>query len=126
VLNEPENSLHPDLIAPLARLIGTVSEQTQVWVIAHDDALIAGLQQWPGCRTLHLQRDQGASVLVGQTVLDSEALVGAEHRPVGEAEAGGAVEHLPVPPLQRPDLTSVAPKSVPLNSRGAFRALASP
>jgi predicted ATPase len=73
VLNEPENSLHPDLIAPLARLIGTVSEQTQVWVIAHDDALIAGLQQWPGCRTLHLQRDEGASVLVGQTVLDRAA-----------------------------------------------------
>lgn len=73
VLNEPENSLHPDLIAPLARLIGSVSEQTQVWVIAHDDALIAGLQQWPGCRTLHLERDEGASVLVGQTVLDRAA-----------------------------------------------------
>jgi len=73
VLNEPENSLHPDLIAPLARLIGTVSEQTQVWVIAHDPELIAGLEQRPGCHTLTLQREQGATVLPGQTVLDRAA-----------------------------------------------------
>ena len=32
VLNEPENSLHPDLLAPLARLIGGVAERIQVWV----------------------------------------------------------------------------------------------
>jgi hypothetical protein len=33
VLNEPENSLHPDLLVPLARLIAAVAERTQVWVV---------------------------------------------------------------------------------------------
>ncbi|MFM7313704.1 MAG: AAA family ATPase [Cyanobium sp.] len=73
VLNEPENSLHPDLIQPLARLIAAVAERTQVWVIAHDDILIAGLHSRPGCRTLRLEREQGATVLPGQTVLERAA-----------------------------------------------------
>lgn len=32
VLNEPETSLHPDLLPALARLIGVAAKQTQVWV----------------------------------------------------------------------------------------------
>ncbi len=35
VLNEPENSIHPELLAPLARLITTVADRTQIWVVAH-------------------------------------------------------------------------------------------
>ena len=38
VPNEPENSLRPELLEPQARLIGAVSECTQVWVIAHGPA----------------------------------------------------------------------------------------
>ena len=33
VLNEPENSLHPDLLQPLARLIQAAAQRTQVWEI---------------------------------------------------------------------------------------------
>jgi predicted ATPase len=73
VLNEPENSLHPDLIAPLARLIGDVSMRTQVWVIAHNDALISELDRVAGCRTLRLEREQGATTIPGQTVLERAA-----------------------------------------------------
>jgi predicted ATPase len=73
VLNEPENSLHPDLIAPLARLIAAVATRTQVWVIAHDEALITALERVDGCRTLRLERDEGATVLPGQTVLERAA-----------------------------------------------------
>jgi predicted ATPase len=73
VLNEPENSLHSDLIAPLARLIAGVSARTQVWVIAHDDALIGILERTPGCRLLRLEREQGATVLPEQTVLERAA-----------------------------------------------------
>ena len=47
VLNEPENSLHPDLLAPLARLIGGVAERIQVWVVAHAEALISALEATP-------------------------------------------------------------------------------
>jgi predicted ATPase len=73
VLNEPENSLHPDLLAPLARLIDAVAQRTQVWVIAHAEALIAALEGTAGCRLLRLEREQGATVLPGQSVLDRAA-----------------------------------------------------
>ena len=38
-LNEPETSLHPDLLEPLARLIMRAAERTQVWVVTHSDRL---------------------------------------------------------------------------------------
>ena len=43
VLNEPETSLHPELIAPLARLIGRAVEHSQVWVISHSQELVRRL-----------------------------------------------------------------------------------
>ena len=73
VLNEPENSLHPDLLAPLARLIAAVAERTQVWVVAHAEALITALEDSPGCTLLRLERELGATVLPGQTVLERAA-----------------------------------------------------
>jgi predicted ATPase len=73
VLNEPENSLHPDLLAPLARLIAAVAERTQVWVVAHAEALISSLETTPGCRLLRLERELGATLLPGQTVLERAA-----------------------------------------------------
>ncbi|WP_029040657.1 AAA family ATPase [Cucumibacter marinus] len=39
VLNEPETSLHPDLLAPLARLIARAAKECQLVVVTHDDAL---------------------------------------------------------------------------------------
>ena len=73
VLNEPENSLHPDLLAPLARLIAAVAERTQVWVVAHAEALVAGLDKAPHCSLLRLERELGATLLPGQTVLERAA-----------------------------------------------------
>jgi len=73
VLNEPENSLHPDLLAPLARLISAVAERTQVWVVAHAEALISALELTPGGALLRLERELGATVLPGQTVLERAA-----------------------------------------------------
>jgi predicted ATPase len=73
VLNEPENSLHPDLLAPLARLIATVAERTQVWVVAHAEPLITALAKTPGCALLRLERELGATLLPGQTALERAA-----------------------------------------------------
>jgi predicted ATPase len=73
VLNEPETSLHPDLLAPLARLIAATAERTQVWVVAHAELLIAALVNIPGCTSLRLERELGATVLPGQTVLQRAA-----------------------------------------------------
>ncbi|GGN08261.1 hypothetical protein GCM10009721_40100 [Terrabacter tumescens] len=43
VLNEPETSLHPELLAPLARLIRAAAESSQVMVVSHSEALIREL-----------------------------------------------------------------------------------
>jgi predicted ATPase len=40
-LNEPEVSLHPDLLEPLARMIVRASERTQIWVVTHSERLSA-------------------------------------------------------------------------------------
>lgn len=47
VLNEPETSLHPDLIAPLATLIRAAAAKTQVVVITHASALVDYLAARP-------------------------------------------------------------------------------
>lgn len=47
VLNEPETSLHPDLVRPLATLIATAANQTQVVVVTHSRALLEFLDTTP-------------------------------------------------------------------------------
>lgn len=47
VLNEPETSLHPDLVRPLATLISTAATQTQVVVVTHSRALLEFLGTTP-------------------------------------------------------------------------------
>ena len=43
-LNEPEASLHPELLEPLARLIVRAAERTQVWVVTHSERLAAAFE----------------------------------------------------------------------------------
>lgn len=73
VLNEPEGSLHPDLLAPLARLILAAAQRTQVWVIAHAPELIDELAASEHCRHVPLRRELGATVVEGQTTLERGA-----------------------------------------------------
>ena len=47
-LNEPEASLHPDLLEPLARLIVRAAERTQVWVVTHSERLAAAFESVSG------------------------------------------------------------------------------
>ena len=47
VLNEPETSLHPDLLPALARLIGLAAERTQLVVVSHSPPLIEALGNSP-------------------------------------------------------------------------------
>ncbi|MGN6754673.1 MAG: AAA family ATPase [Intrasporangium sp.] len=56
VLNEPETSLHPELLPPLGRLIRSAAETSQVMVVSHSDALI---------RELGVADDDGAPVGLG-------------------------------------------------------------
>jgi predicted ATPase len=56
VLNEPETSLHPDLLPALARLISKAAERSQVLIVSHAAALIDALQQQPGCYSIVLEK----------------------------------------------------------------------
>jgi len=73
VLNEPETSLHPDLLAPLARLISAASERTQLWLVAHSGTLISELMALGDCNVVQLEKDQGATTLPSQSVLERAA-----------------------------------------------------
>ncbi|CDZ78322.1 cytochrome c biogenesis protein CcmA [Legionella massiliensis] len=70
ILNEPETSLHPDLIPALAKLILHASEKTQVWVVSHASLLIDALKQYPGCQLIELEKQVGQTKILGQSMLD--------------------------------------------------------
>jgi predicted ATPase len=73
VLNEPETSLHPDLLGPLARLIAQSSRRTQIFVVTHAAALIAALREQPKCNSLELEKSFGETRLKGMNTLDLPA-----------------------------------------------------
>ncbi len=73
VLNEPETSLHPDLLPALARLIIKASQHCQVWVVSHASRLIAALEQSPECNAIELEKVLGQTGIVGQGMLDAPA-----------------------------------------------------
>ena len=65
VLNEPETSLHPDLLPALGRLIIRAAENTQVWVVSHANRLVSTLQEYQECNSIQLDKTLSESV-VGQ------------------------------------------------------------
>lgn len=64
VLNEPETSLHPDLIAPLARLIANAAKRSQIVVVSHATALTSGLDA-AGGRVHELTKEVGETIVRG-------------------------------------------------------------
>lgn len=70
VLNEPETSLHPDLLPALARLMTAASGQTQMWIVSHSTRLVAALEQSPECHSIQLEKELGATRVVGQRLID--------------------------------------------------------
>jgi predicted ATPase len=67
VLNEPETSLHPDLLGALARLIAKAAERTQVVVVTHSPRLIASLEEQPGCHSIKLGKTFGETVIASNS-----------------------------------------------------------
>ncbi|MBL8780696.1 MAG: AAA family ATPase [Alphaproteobacteria bacterium] len=62
VLNEPETSLHTDLLAPLARLIVRASTRSQIIVVTHARLLVDSLQQ-EGAKRFVLKKQLGETVI---------------------------------------------------------------
>src|ERR1700726_449137 len=63
VLNEPETSLHPDLLPPLARLIVQASKRSQAVVVSHAPALVAALDGDANCGQTVLEKHLGETVI---------------------------------------------------------------
>jgi predicted ATPase len=66
VLNEPETSLHPDLLPALGRLIAGTAERSQVVVVSHAPALIDTLQALPECRSIMLEKRLSETMIAGE------------------------------------------------------------
>jgi predicted ATPase len=65
VLNEPETSLHPSLLDPLARLISKAAEKSQVIVVSHAGMLVDALNRQAGIASYELKKELGETVIDG-------------------------------------------------------------
>lgn len=65
ILNEPETSLHPDLLPPLARLIARASEKSQIVVVSHAASLVSALRD-AGARQIILKKELGETIVEGE------------------------------------------------------------
>jgi predicted ATPase len=73
VLNEPETSLHRDLLPALGRLIASAAERSQVLVVTHAPKLIASLEEKKDCNSITLEKEFGETKIAGADRLDIPA-----------------------------------------------------
>ncbi len=66
VLNEPETSLHPDLLPALGRLIARAAQHSQVLVVSHARRLIAALEE-QGALSIVLEKSLGETRVAGRS-----------------------------------------------------------
>jgi predicted ATPase len=64
-LNEPEASLHPDLLPALAKAIARAAERTQVWVVTHSTILADAIADATGITPRTVIRRDGSTWLDG-------------------------------------------------------------
>jgi predicted ATPase len=70
VLNEPETSLHPDLVAPLASMIRAAAAETQVVVVTHSQ-MMRGHLEVDDASEIELYKEWGETRVAGQTMLST-------------------------------------------------------
>jgi predicted ATPase len=68
-LNEPESSLHPDLMEPLARMVVRASERTQVWLVTHSERLAGAIRKSGAGAVRTVTKHAGATTIEGLTLL---------------------------------------------------------
>ena len=77
VLNEPETSLHPDLLPALGSLIAGAAQRTQVVVVTHSGALVRAMEEavdsrtsgtsgQPGLAHVELLKELGETTVAGR------------------------------------------------------------
>lgn len=66
ILNEPEASLHPDLLAPLARLMLKAAERCQIVVVSHARPLVDALTLDAATTLVALEKQLGETTVQGR------------------------------------------------------------
>ena len=65
--NEPESSLHPDLLEPLASLLVQASRRAQIWLVTHSERLAAAVAASGEGRIRVVRKSGGATSIEGLT-----------------------------------------------------------
>lgn len=65
-LNEPETSLHGDLLEPMARLIARAARNSQLWITTHSPVLTSAVEQLTGEPSVQLQLREAETVVASQ------------------------------------------------------------
>lgn len=68
-LNEPESSLHPDLMEPLGRMVAQAAERTQVWLVTHSERLAQAIDRTGAGAIRTVRKIDGATTIDGLTML---------------------------------------------------------
>jgi predicted ATPase len=64
-LNEPESSLHPELLPALGRLIARAAARTQIWVVTHSEPLAVAIADHAAVVPLEVVKREGATWIEG-------------------------------------------------------------
>lgn len=64
-LNEPEASLHPDMLPPLAEMIARAAQSSQLWIVTHSERLAQEVETRCGVRAKRVVRNDGATWIDG-------------------------------------------------------------
>jgi predicted ATPase len=75
-LNEPETSLHPDLLEPLAKQMVIAARNAQLWVVTHSLKLAELVERQSGESPIRVQLEHGETRVAGQTLVDVDEEAG--------------------------------------------------
>ncbi len=70
--NEPETSLHPSLLEPLAKLIARAAQQSQLWITTHSVELARHIEQFSGQPPVRLTLENGETRLEANEAKEEE------------------------------------------------------
>lgn len=69
-LNEPETSLHPDLLEPLAKQLVNAGKHSQLWVVTHSQRLAELVEKFSGEAPIKLELVGGETRVIGQRLVE--------------------------------------------------------
>ena len=69
-LNEPETSLHPDLLEPLAKQLVNAGKYSQLWIVTHSQRLAELVEKFSGEAPITLELVGGETRVIGQRMID--------------------------------------------------------